>query len=87
MVKLNYHQDPGHGWLEVEQNDLDDVGLSYIDFTSCSYANVDVLYLEEDCDMSLFIRAYKTKHGEGPELEEVLYNDECFIRSLPRLPV
>lgn len=85
-MTLTYHQDPGHGWLEVSQADITDVGLSYVDFSSCSYTNGQKLFLEEDCDMSLFLRAYKAKHGKEPELREA-YSDPCFIRDLPCNPV
>ncbi len=37
MRTLNYHQDPGHGWLEVTASDLIDVSLRGEDFTRYSY--------------------------------------------------
>lgn len=85
-MTLTYHIDPGHGWLEVTQNDLTDVGLSWTDFSSCSYTDGKRMYLEEDCDMGKFIEAYRQKHGKRPNLKEA-YSDPCFIRNLPHNPV
>ena len=83
-----YHQDPGHGWLEVSQADMDDVGLSYINFSSCSYVSTDgeLLFLEEDCDMPKFLAAYKVKYSGAPQIVEA-YSDPCFIRDLSSNPV
>ncbi len=85
-MTLTYHTDPGHGWLEVTQADLTDVGLSYIDFSSCSYTDGKRLYLEEDCDMSKFMSAYKAKYKDYPAVSDQ-YSDPCFIRDLPHNPV
>ena len=85
-MTLTYHLDPGHGWLEVSQADLNDAGLSYTDFSACSYTDGAHLFLEEDCDMATFMRAYKAKHGQDPELREA-YADPCFVRALAHNPV
>ena len=79
---LTYHTDPGHGWLQVSQTDLDDVGLSYTDFSSCSYTDSKFLFLEEDCDMAVFMLAFRAKHGKLPSINEI-YADPCFVRDLP----
>lgn len=41
-------------------------------------------YLEEDCDMSKFMIAFKSKHGRHPDLVEAFANPS-FVRGLPRL--
>jgi len=83
---LEYIQDPGHGWLKVSPADLDDVNLSYVDFTAYSYTNGHYLYLEEDCDMTKFMNVYKVKHERFPDLIEI-HMDPCFVRDLPANPV
>lgn len=53
-----FEQDPGHGWLGVPLNELQ--GLAIDDQVSrYSYweARTQTVWLEEDCDMGLFIRA------------------------------
>lgn len=81
--------DPGHAWIKVEQSDLDAVGMSKSDFSNYSYADPEspgTYYLEEDCDLSLFFRAYERKFGKKPECEEIHseeYGDR--IRAMPRI--
>ena len=60
------HNDAGHGWLEVSFEDLIDLNIqnkisnfSYIDSIK------NLIYLEEDCDMTLFMRSYKEKYNKG----------------------
>lgn len=85
-MTFTYHTDPGHGWLQVSQQDLNDVGLSYVDFSSCSYTDGKFLFLEEDYDMTKFLIEYKVKHGKQPNINEV-FADPCFVRGLPMNPV
>ena len=77
------HNDPGHGWLEVTPSDLKDVGLSPSDISGYSYKNRrgTRLFLEEDCDAPVFLRAYKVKHGAYPTTVES-YDDDEFPESL-----
>ena len=60
------HEDGGHGWLEVTFEDLIDLNIknkisnfSYID------SNKNSIYLEEDVDMTLFMKSYKEKYNKG----------------------
>lgn len=53
-----YHTDPGHGWVEVPMLTINDLGLAD-KISEYSYRNGDKVYLEEDCDASLFINALK----------------------------
>jgi len=39
------------------------VGLTEGDFTTYSYRQGDKLYLEEDLDAMIFVRAWETEHG------------------------
>ena len=78
----DFYTDPGHGWLEVPRVELESLGIDD-KITSCSYEDKDLVYLEEDCDMTTFFEAYKKKLGCDP-----LYTyinepvEESFVRSL-----
>jgi hypothetical protein len=82
---FKYIQDPGHGWLEVPRNLLTKLGIEY-DITAYSYIDRSRAYLEEDCDMSLFLKAFKDQVGEY-ELKEVHVNHDSFIRNLKPYPM
>jgi hypothetical protein len=60
------HNDPGHGWLEVQASDLSELGASAADFSPYSYRKGSRFFLEEDCDMSKFFTLFKNKFGNYP---------------------
>lgn len=62
--EFTFHEDPGHGWLEVPYHLL---GLFKIKskVSRYSYINGETVYLEEDCDAPLFIRAYLKYHNRS----------------------
>ena len=77
-----YHQDPGHGWLEVPLQELLALGIQQ-QITSHSHMQVGKAYLEEDCDMPVFLGALK-KNGIAFKLREVVVsNGVSFICALP----
>ena len=89
MTKYTYHIDAGHGWLEVPYRDLLNAGLHMSQVSGFSYAQVTdqyvpTLYLEEDCDMALFLNALQSK-GEEFELVEKHHDGDAFIRNLGRV--
>lgn len=47
--------DSGHGWLKVPREMLFDLGIAKL-ISSYSYQRGDYVYLEEDCDCSVFFR-------------------------------
>ena len=54
--KFDFYADPGHGWLAVKRTDLQKAGVE--DKSSrCSYQRKDMVFLEEDCDAGIFIKA------------------------------
>ena len=63
------HDDAGHGWLEVQESDLKELGATVADFSACSYRKGTRLFLEEDCDMFKFFTLFKNKHGIYPDYE------------------
>jgi len=87
---FTYHQDPGHGWLEVPAVDLAANGLTEAAFSRYSYVDWDkmdgpVYFLEEDCDLPLFALAYANRHFKRPPMTEVYHAGDCFIRDLERI--
>lgn len=73
--------DPGHGWLKVRKSELVRLGING-QITSCSYQNGDFAYLEEDCDLSTFMRA-KEARGEKVEMRHSSSNSSSRIRNYP----
>lgn len=77
-----FHSDAGHGWLEVDREEL--VELRIADqISSYSYQRGKKVYLEEDCDASSFINALDAQ-GIKPTIHYAAQEEESFIRSLPR---
>ena len=54
-MRLNFYEDPGHGWLAVPLPLLDRLGL-LDQITTYSYMRGMLAHLEEDCDASLFLK-------------------------------
>lgn len=50
------YSDPGHGWAKVPLAMLRELGIAS-EITPYSYMKGDYAYLEEDCDLSTFMRA------------------------------
>jgi len=53
---LYFHSDAGHGWLAIPRKRLKEMGLLN-KISSCSYQRGGTVYLEEDCDMALYLNA------------------------------
>jgi hypothetical protein len=85
---MKWHIDPGHGWLEVKRAELESLGIAH-KISPYSYEKNDRVYLEEDCDASLFfellfnhkewykVESYKKLTNEIPEQ---VYKEQCKIR-------
>lgn len=56
MLKINYFTDPGHGWAAVKIKLLQDLGIIE-KISHYSYMRGKTVYLEEDCDFSVFLGA------------------------------
>lgn len=76
-----YYQDPGHGWIQVDTQVLQELGIDS-KISKYSYISGTTAYLEEDCDAGTFMRAFEEKHGAKPELIS-RYSENIFIRDLP----
>ena len=60
------HNDASHGWLEVSYKDITDLNIQN-EISEFSYINktIESIFLEEDCDMTLFLKSYKEKYNKG----------------------
>ena len=68
-TKYYFHSDPGHAWLAVKRGELKK--LNILDkISGFSYQKGKTVYLEEDCDASIFIRAKELKG------EHVVFNEK-----------
>jgi hypothetical protein len=62
-LKVKYYQDPGHGWVAVKRNLLQQLNIAD-KITSFSYQKGQTVYLEEDCDAYLFVQEMKNRGVE-----------------------
>jgi hypothetical protein len=76
-----FHNDPGHGWLEVPKSDLEQIGVTE-QITPFSYQDEQNAYLEEDLDADVFIKAAKIA-GWQLELKDRYVSGSCFVQELP----
>ena len=60
-ITCTWFFDPNHAWLQVNIQTLEDFGLTPADFSEFSRTDGHYLYLEEDCDAGIFIRAVRDK--------------------------
>lgn len=80
--ELTFHHDAGHGWLAVPFSLI----LPILhEVSSFSYYNGSFVYLEEDCDLSLFIRYMGWMKGETLDFNDVYDGDHSFIRDLKHI--
>lgn len=55
-----FYADPGHGWAKVRRAELVDLGITE-KISSCSYQKGEFVYLEEDCDLSVYMDALRAR--------------------------
>lgn len=82
QITLNFHFDAGHGWVEVPQTLIMQLGLVK-SFSRYSYFKDNTAYLEEDCDAGILVNALKAK-GYEVSFNEINNGDDSKIRSYPR---
>jgi hypothetical protein len=66
---LTFITDPGHGWLQVPLAELDELGIRS-EITPYSYKNGRFAYLEEDCDLGVYLDARQAQGFPPPVLLE-----------------
>ena len=77
--KYQFYTDPGHGWLRVPYSELERLDIAD-KITRYSYTKGDNVFLEEDCDLSTFMKA-KTNLNEKIEIRTINSNRQSRIRS------
>jgi hypothetical protein len=76
-----YHQDSGHGWLEVPAREIKAMGLEGR-ITPCSYLYQDKAYLEEDMDAGTFLDMRKLL-PKPVSIQNNYIDGMCRIRDYP----
>ena len=78
------HNDAAHGWLEVSYEDVTDLNIQN-EISEFSYINktIESIFLEEDCDMNLFCKAYKAKYNKEIKFQVIEKFEIHPIRNLP----
>jgi hypothetical protein len=78
---VRWFVDCGHGWLRVPI--VSGEGLTFSEYSYIDRSG-GCLYLEEDCDAGVWLRA----HGlSGSAFGVVHFDTDCFVRDLPRVVV
>jgi len=78
--RYTFHADSGHGWLGVKRVDVNALGVAG-DVSPFSYQRGDTVYLEEDRDAQLFLRAFEAAVGHAPSIRVGASPDRSPIRS------
>lgn len=66
---FDFISDPGHGWVKVPFKVITDLCISE-GISSYSYMRGGFAYLEEDCDATLFHRAFFDRYNRFPIYRE-----------------
>jgi len=61
--KFVFYADPGHAWMKVKRAELEYLGIKDR-ITSYSYQRGDDVFLEEDLDAGIFIKAMRERGFE-----------------------
>jgi hypothetical protein len=78
---MRFITDPGHGWLEVSLVEYPD---ALVHGTGYGYnAGNGMVYLEEDCEAPAFLKAHP--EIDRSSIKSKYYDDDCFVRDLPRI--
>ena len=90
-VTINFYDDSSHAWAKVPFNEIKELGIEK-DISTYSYVDpIDYgIYLEEDCDLGVYINAIKKQYGDDIDINfidhksEVDENGLSCIRNYPR---
>ena len=85
-LKLKWFADSGHGWLRVDKTEFEkDINASR-QVSEYSYYDDDYVYLEEDCDASMYINHIQINLLE--DMDSYIpeqYEEHSFIRKLKHI--
>lgn len=79
---MKWHVDSGHGWLQVPWEDIIKLGIAD-KISSYSYMAGLFVYLEEDCDAGIYLKA---SGRDAQDFDSQLYQNAP-IRNYPRFDV
>jgi hypothetical protein len=84
-LKLNYHQSPAHGWIEIPEMLLQRLGVLKM-ISEYSYYCVETsrYFIEEDGDSKIVMEALKLR-GITPVLVDVMYDNEPWFTKCARV--
>jgi len=69
FISQNFFTDGGHGWLKVTKARLEALNIAD-KITGCSFMRGGYAYLEEDCDLSTYVRAILKQENVKNDSEE-----------------
>ena len=78
-MEIKFYADPAHGWGEVPVSLIKELGIGD-KISHCSYMKGDMAYLEEDCDLSVFLRALESRGMGYPKFVEIHTNNDSPVR-------
>ena len=81
-LDIHFHADPAHGWAEIPLDLIQELGISG-QISRYSYRRGDNAYLEEDCDLSLFMQGAEAKGWTIKFIDHHTNNDSP-VRSYQR---
>ncbi len=81
MERLDYYSDPAHGWYRVRRELLVKYGIAE-KVSNCSYQRGTYVYLEEDCDAPLLVRAITDAGVDYRVVNHPTTNGDSHIRSM-----
>lgn len=79
MKTIKIYNDPGHAWAAIKIQELHDLGIAN-KISPYSYQRGKTAYLEEDCDLSLYLAAIK-QAGQEIQFIDKHTNQQSPIRS------
>lgn len=76
---LRFLTDPGHGWISAPRKLVNELGIAK-QITAWSYQKGGSVYLEEDCDASLFM---ETAGKAGITITFITrYHEDNYVRNM-----
>ena len=82
MYHLTWFSDPGHAWLQVGWDLIND--LRWTNVSKYSYYDDEFVYLEEDSDAPKFLEFLNSRNLGFELVNELWYEEDSFVRDLAR---
>jgi hypothetical protein len=80
-MEIKFLSDPGHGWLRVPLQLLNDWNISN-KISDYSYKTTNFAYLEEDCDASIFIDEAKKRNYKYSIHYKLIKDFDYYLKSV-----